>query len=101
LIYVPQYSAGPRKINRSKIIAGQVGLNEYGISVPGPKSNSVGKTSHILHPSSAIGFPHTAALAGQDALIQALLAIVKPQQIEAGSEPHVMFVKDGSSNVVY
>ncbi|MCW8892459.1 MAG: hypothetical protein OQL18_03965, partial [Deltaproteobacteria bacterium] len=64
------------KINRSKIIAGQVGLNEYGISVLGPKSNSVGKTSHILLPSSAIGFPHWLQLT-----LQGKMRLFKPYSL--------------------
>jgi len=37
-----------------------------------------------------------ADLAGRDAAIPALLAIEKTQLIPTGSEPHLVFVKDGS-----
>jgi len=37
----------------------------------------------------------TADLAGQDAVMHALLAVEKTQLVQAGSEPHVLFVKDG------
>jgi hypothetical protein len=52
------------------------------------------------HPAPFIGnqgpTPVTADLAGQDAVIHPLLAIEKTQMIQAGSQPHVMFVKDNS-----
>ena len=51
------------------------------------------------HPPPFIGngSPTSAAadLAGQDALMEVLLAIVKMQVIQTGNEPHMTFVKDG------
>jgi hypothetical protein len=52
------------------------------------------------HPAPFIGnrgpTPVAADLAGQDAFIPVLLTIEKTQIFQSGSEPHLMFVKDGS-----